>query len=295
MKVLIKIERKIYTKIVQPIKSKIMPIYFKLIKTNKSGINIKDKRNTRIIISLTSIPSRIDKLYLTIETLLRQTLKPDMIILYLGENMKNKELPKEIAEQRDRGLTIKYREDKKLKPHTKYFYSMQEYPNDIIVTVDDDIYYNRNLVKKLIKSYERYPKCVSAMRCHEMMLKRGSLESYNNWKWEIDGKKSKEPSHLYLATGVGGVLYPPNILPRETFEIEKIEKLALNADDIWLKAMELKDNIKVVRATSKFYGLCEVNDTQSVTLCEDNVINKQNDVIIKRVFEYYNLNTSFLI
>ena len=106
---------------------------------NKKGINIGEERENKIIVSVTSIPSRFTSLYLCLETIMRQSLKPDKIILYLGNNTKNMELPQNLKKLKKRGLTIEYRDDKELKPHTKYFYAMQEHPNDIIITFDDYI------------------------------------------------------------------------------------------------------------------------------------------------------------
>ena len=45
-----------------------------------------EKRDTRLIVSLTSFPARIKTVHQTINTLLRQTVKPDHIILWLSED-----------------------------------------------------------------------------------------------------------------------------------------------------------------------------------------------------------------
>jgi len=49
---------------------------------NKIGIT-SDKREQKLIVRLTSIPDRINRVFLTIESLLQQSLKPDQIILWL--------------------------------------------------------------------------------------------------------------------------------------------------------------------------------------------------------------------
>ena len=46
------------------------------------GINEESK----VIISLTSFPKRIDTVYLTIKTLLNQTVKPQKVVLWLAKN-----------------------------------------------------------------------------------------------------------------------------------------------------------------------------------------------------------------
>lgn len=80
--------------------------------SDKIGITVK-KREQKIIVSLTSFPKRIDTLWITIETLLRQSMKPDEIILWLAEEQFNgiDSLPKALLEQQKRGLTIRFCDD----------------------------------------------------------------------------------------------------------------------------------------------------------------------------------------
>ena len=184
MKKIIKGIKKIYFIIHDNLIYIIKKIKYSCFKTKKplckSG---NDKRKPRIIVSITSIPSRFDKLYMCLSNIGDQSVKPDKVILYLGNN--NKNLPKEIIELQNRGLTIEYRDDSKLRVHTKYFYAMKEYPNDIIVTFDDDILYNKNVLKNLYESYLKNPNCVSSMRIHKITVDNdGKINKYNNWKWE---------------------------------------------------------------------------------------------------------------
>jgi RimJ/RimL family protein N-acetyltransferase len=92
------------------------------------GINTTPRRE-KIIVSLTSYPKRIETTWLAIETLLRQTVKPDKIILWLADTQFEslEKIPRELREQQKRGLTIRFCDD--LKSHKKYFYTMQEYKN----------------------------------------------------------------------------------------------------------------------------------------------------------------------
>ena len=55
--------------------------YKKIVPTN---------RKPKIIVSLTSIPSRIHLTHLVIESILRQTVLPDKIVLWLSKSIKKK-------------------------------------------------------------------------------------------------------------------------------------------------------------------------------------------------------------
>ena len=124
---------------------------------------------------------------------------------------------------------------------------MQEFSESAVITFDDDVIYRRNTVKKLLDSYRKYPGAVSALRVHKMLKKSdGTIASYNSWIREY--RKERKPSLSLCTTGVGGVLYPPHILPRETFDVNHIKSCCYNADDIWIKFMELKAGIPVAWA-----------------------------------------------
>lgn len=257
---------------------------------NKKGINIGEERENKIIVSITSIPSRFTSLYLCLETIMRQSLKPDKIILYLGNNTKNMELPQNLKKMKKRGLTIEYRDDKELKPHTKYFYAMQEHPNDIIITFDDDILYNKNVIKMLYESYLKFPNEVSAIRVHKITFNQDKINKYKNWIMEYKGKDTLIPSHYLCATGVGGVLYPPHIMPKETFNKENIKNLSLSADDLWLKVMQIKYKIKVVKALEKNYYLFVIKNSQSIALNKTNVDKCENDRVLSNLLNYYEID-----
>jgi len=48
------------------------------------GVNT-DRRPAELIVSLTTIPERIGKVHLGIDCLLRQSVRPDRVILWLNE------------------------------------------------------------------------------------------------------------------------------------------------------------------------------------------------------------------
>lgn len=230
-------------------------------------ITLRDKdKEPRIIVSMTTIPSRINAAAMVARIMLMQTVKPDTIYIYLGKEwFKDVELPKELVELESHGVKVVYCDD--LKPHTKYFYAMKKFPEDIVITVDDDILYPYDLIETLMKSYHKYPKAVSCMRAH--LIKQnvdGTLMSYNDWKPRVSGHT--KPSHLLLATGVGGVLYPPHCMDEEVFNVDNIKNLSLKADDIWLKVMEWRAGTKVVKASAGIGVTLLIKDTQEINLVD---------------------------
>jgi hypothetical protein len=78
--------------------------------------------------------------------------------------------------------------------------------------------------------------------------KDGSAKNYREWKHEY---RQEEPSFDLLATGVGGVLYPPNILKIDSSDIQEILEKSLTADDLFLKFKENNLGIKVKNVNLK--------------------------------------------
>lgn len=196
-----------------------------------------NKFMNRIIVSLTSYPARIGEIHKVLESLVNQTYQADAIILYLAEEQfPGKHLPVELDAFRKRGVEIHWCE-KDLKSHKKYFYAFQEYPDDYIITADDDFYYDKYMIEELVKYIDVYPRCVLARRAHLITAKGNQIAEYSKWWGECTRYIGMPRMDIFSTTG-GGVLYPPHIFCEAVFDQDEIIKKCLHADDIWLKIME---------------------------------------------------------
>ena len=244
------------------------------------GLNTA-KRDRKIIVSLTTYPKRFKTIHLCLKSLLLQTVKPDKIIIYLGSDSKNEKLD-DLLFFKQFGVEILLKIDEDLKPHKKYLYAMQDYPEDIIITVDDDCIYNQKLIESLLKTHKKHPDCVEAARVHKIMRKHDkSLHSYNNW---INNYTlSTKPAFNLIATGCGGILYPPHCFKKGLFDKEMIMKYCLRADDIWLKYNENLSNIKIVWAKNSCPEPLSIETSQTVSLSKENVGLSKNDEYIEKL------------
>jgi hypothetical protein len=253
---------------------------------NELGI-LKTNNKKKVIISLTSFPDRIHTVWICIETLLNQSLKPDLIILWLAESeFKDglKGLPKRLVDLQNRGLTIRFCEN--IKPHKKYYYTLKEYPNDFIITVDDDVLYPKSVVRTLVELNSQNPECICCIRGHRITFNKNSkILPYR--KWIKNPETEEEPSKFICPTGVGGVLYPPGSLNKEVFNIESIKNLCLNADDLWLKIMSIKNSTKVIKSNKFKFEFLTIQNSQSKSLSQFNVNNDKNDEQLKAILEKY--------
>ena len=257
----------------------------------KKPLQCRTEGNGRVIVSLTSFPARFDTLDICIKSLFAQSVRPDKIVLYLGRECDDAVLPSRLTELEKYGLEIK-RGYADVRPHKKYLFAIQEYPEDIIITVDDDLMYDRNMIKSLLESYKKHPRMVSARRVHRITSSGGYLEPYD--KFDKCYTKLTEPAHILLSTNGAGTLFPPHSLPDEAFDIDAIRRLCLDADDIWIKFMLIKNGVPVVWVKSKHSMPPEIPGTQRVALYYSNTDteNSNNDRCIAKMEEAYKIRLS---
>ena len=104
----------------------------------EKGVN-ETKREYKVIVSLTTFPARINFVHKTISALLNQTFKPDSVVLWLAEEQfPDKKIPETLLNLQKYGLEVRWCED--IRSFKKLVPSLREFPNDIIVTADDDIF-----------------------------------------------------------------------------------------------------------------------------------------------------------
>lgn len=245
--------------------------------------NIGVEEGSDIIVSLTSFPARIGTVHITIDTLLRQSKKPERVILWLARNQfpDEKKLPKKLLKMRKRGLEIKFCED--LKSHKKYFYSMKYYPEKIIITVDDDMFYHSKLVEDLYKKHLDYPQAVCCNWGHIITFtENGHVDKYLNWRGGVNGYLS--PNLLLTPIGAEGILYPPGCISEKVFDKKIISDLIPFADDLWLKVMCVKAGTEAVRVHNQAIPYFNIVRAQKVTLQKLNIEEDKNDKQLRAVF-----------
>jgi len=263
----------------------ILPIYFELLKgKQKFSLNTSDKTNDRIIVSITSFPARINKIWLVIETLLHQKQKPDKIILWLSVEQFSclNKLPKRLLKLQERGLEIRICENN-LRSHKKYYYAFKEFPNDYIITVDDDVFYSPNLLTNLLDAKNKYPNSICCNEASFVRISNGVIEPYCKWENVIGEYRS---NHEIIPIGVGGVLYPPGSLYNDVLKFELFKEMCFSADDIWLNVMARLKGTEIVK-TAYNSNYLPVMNANNQTLYSTNLYEGLNDIQLNKVREYY--------
>lgn len=191
-----------------------------------------------LVISLTSYPVRINSIRPCLESLLKQSVKPEKIILWLSPEefpKLERDLPQEIMRLTEQGLEIRWTGN--IRSYKKLIPTLREFGDQAIVTADDDAVYPRDWLESMYNEYRScgYAKKLYAHRVHRITFSEsGQIRPYLQWFWEI---RDNSCSYLNMATGVGGILYPPGCLHAEVLNHAAFTRLAPRSDDLFFWAM----------------------------------------------------------
>ena len=242
----------------------------------------------KIVVSLTSFPARFQELSLCLKSLFRQSVAPDHIILWLGSDSIKSNYKDVFRKYINLGLEIYIDEKNNYKSHKKYLYVFKKYPDALIITVDDDLVYPKNMIETLLKGHKLYPNAVIARRVHKIIWnENGEIKPYLQWEGECENVK--KPSHSLVATTGAGTLFPPNSLYKDYCNIDLISQMAPTADDIWLKFMELLQGTKVVWTENNMKMPASLKSSHIAELAIGNCNNGENDLFVNQLMTYYNL------
>lgn len=227
------------------------------------------KRSPQLIISLTTFPARIECVYQTINTLLRQTVKPDRLILWLAEEQfpeGYEGLPNNIKDLTKLGLEIMWCED--LRSYKKLVPAVREFPNDIIVTADDDILYKEDWLESLYEEYLKNPKNLYVRRARNLYVDDKRIKAYPvNYDIPEDLNTASFKNRL---AGGSGCLFPPKSLHEDILNTEQIKSLIPTHDDVYFWAMAVLNKTKTVVIRGLQEDLYTVEEMQKTGLCKIN-------------------------
>lgn len=281
-----KIVNRVAARLIKKILDKTLPIEY----LKSAGGNFKSHdlpKGKRLIASLTSFPGRINEVWISIETILHQSVKPDKVILWLAKDQfPDKVLPKSLVNLFDRGLEVRWC-DEDLRSHKKYYYALQEFPNDVIILFDDDLYYPKQLIENVLTIYKSNPGCICATRVHKMIFDDKGLRPYRDWNHNYNPKDNNSKS-LFFTSGAG-TLIPPGVMPKSTFAKDMFKDICFLADDVWLNMNAIKAGVKIVSNGKYNKDEITIGRSQNEKLVSQNVLFGGNDTQIKAVIEYFKL------
>lgn len=218
----------------------------------------------QLIISLTSYPARFSTLHLTLKSILDQAVRPDRIVLWLAHEDVAM-LPGEIRALEGERFEVRTCED--LRNFKKILPALAAFPDAFILICDDDTYYPDDWLQRLVEAYDPQERSILCHRVHRLTyMPDGRIAPYREWQRNVADAASTVPSDDLLATGNGGVLYPPGSLPPETTDLDCIRQLSATSDDVWLFFMRRQAGWLAKRVPGRKSNFVEWPDTQDQAL-----------------------------
>ena len=211
--------------------------------------NLK-KNPVDIVVSLTTTPYRIDKIKPVLDSILRQSIKPNRIyvnvpLIFKRDNNLKYIIPNWLSAYPN----VVINRTKDYGPATKIIGTLEKErdPNTIIVTVDDDNIYPKHLVRDLIKQYlpgtykVNYKMAAAITGIGLNFLFGPNFESKS--RLVLIGDR---PSLLVI--GSGGVAYKRKFFKDDIFLLtEHLSKSCFLSDDLIISGYLYLNNVNIIK------------------------------------------------
>ena len=219
---------------------------------SQARTNVVKNMNTnnprqKVIISLTSFPAAISYAARAIRSLLDGSVLPDKLVLYLTfSQFGEKGIPDELLRMAEENPVFEIRNyDRDIRSYRKLIPALQDFPDAVIVTTDDDVAYHRHMLRDLLRLHEQMPDAVLAHRAKRM--KPGKpYRRWSKYRWYDFVFKRIHSGFKNIQTGVGGVLYPPHCLKTDMLDEDLFTRIAPTTDDIWFWAAAVANGTPVI-------------------------------------------------
>ena len=211
------------------------PVEKKRVRTKLSHKNI--------IVSFTTLPNRIDLIPEVIDSMQKQTIVPDKVVLYISKDDFSS-VPTKLLQIKNKYSFFEIRLiNENYGVATKLLPALKDFHDDIIINIDDDIVYVPQFIENLMSSYNGNDDAVYCNCGHRLCV-----EADNNIN------KQKNCTTLYYHRGIDcsflsghGTLYPPHIFDTtNVMDYETMKQCCPSNDEIWAWANLAIKNIPVV-------------------------------------------------
>ena len=213
----------------------------------------KKSGDRRVIVSLSTVPERMDNLGPTIRSLLRQTRPPDEIVLAIPEFSIREQRPYAVPKHVSRWPRMRILHCRRdWGPATKFIPIVRGElaagrGDTLIMVVDDDRMYPRDALETYLHYNKQLPDAALCFRGAPMPRDL-------DWRHAkmILARDLRQPQPVAVITGCGSYLIQPRFFDESLWDYSQAPKGAFYMDDIWISGCLTRHGVKryVVPATA---------------------------------------------
>lgn len=248
------------------------------------------KHEEEIIVSLTSFPAAISYAFQAIRSILSGSILPNKLVLYLTYSQFGEAgIPQELLLLAHQNPVFEIRDyETDIRSYRKLIPALKDFPEAVIVTVDDDVIYHRNMLRDLLRLHKKLPKAIIAHRVRKIKL-NAPYKKWRKYKWYDFLLTKHHFNYLALQTGIGGVLYPPHSLDSQMLDSNIFMQLAPTNDDVWFWAADVSKGTYVVPLPNGKRRPSEIGKPSAISLTTLNLRSGEdrNRMALDNILEYY--------
>lgn len=271
-------------------------------KTQEKVEYLEKHRRQLIIVSMTTIPNRQKRLMDNLPALINQSFPYDKLIINIDDNLTEEDYKwYEDLKQYDPRIEIN-KSESKWRSCNKLLPTLKKYPHDIIITLDDDVYYPKDTIKYLVEEHYKHPECIIAHEVNPIKINDdGSITYINGY----DVKLLQVEWGKYLSNCA---LFPPYSFDEDLFDYDKMMECTNGThDELWFWVQSTIHGVQCIglnyvrsfapemleQYKEGEYCLSVLNNTQEKI---DDYMSKINNMYGKRLLEEIKKkNVSFTI
>ncbi|KAG4102897.1 hypothetical protein H8356DRAFT_1420731 [Neocallimastix lanati (nom. inval.)] len=236
----------------------------------KYKISYYEMLDAPIIVTMTTYPAREESIVKMLKHFRRQTLKPDLITLWLSETEYPKDIiPSHLKPFVDEGY-IELHWTSTNSYGSKRFEVQKLYNNAYVITVDDDFYYPETYIETIY---------INMILTNMICIYNSHYDDYESFKFSIKFDGINDSLYVHIYAGLAG--FPPYTFPIQIFNTKSLEirdKYYKTNEEIWILSGLLSNNDKIHSISNIFFNFknYHIENSQNVGL---KYINFKKDVI----------------
>lgn len=215
------------------------------------------QRPQNIVVSLTTTPYRIDTIRPILESISRQTVQPNKIYVNVPWRFKRDNSEYKIPEWLKTYPGVVINRTKDYGPATKLVATLEKErdPETIIITIDDDTLYPKQIVRDLVQQY-----LFDNNAKHAVITGLGFNFLFFLDKDLYYTKILCPGCQSLILVGVSGVAYKRKFFANDIFTLtDNLPISCFLSDDLMLSSYLAKNNINIVKASGFAYNKITMN------------------------------------